>query len=78
MIIEGNKGGDYLKIDLSNDQTSDVILEVGHCCVRSVEHRIPVEVLTAIITKWFLSDERELPWDKDFNDALLARIKPLC
>ena len=66
---EGNKGGDYLRLRLVKENLVDV--EVGHCCVVTVRKRMPVEILTAIISTWQSFD---LPWEDEVNDALLSQV----
>lgn len=46
---EGNNGGDNISIVLLDDDR--VILKVGHCCVYTIDHIVPVEFLTAALTR---------------------------
>lgn len=68
--LEGNKGGDYLALEVQPD--GRVFIEVGHCCVVYVRKIVPVEILTSVLataltnpdpTKW------ELDWDSTFQDS---------
>lgn len=50
--IEGNGGGDYLDLQIVDGGLIKV--SVGHCCVRTIDAVLPVEVLTAIISNWLV------------------------
>lgn len=67
--VQGNKGGDYLKIEPRGGNL--VYVEVGHCCVVTVKQEMPVEILTAVLTQW---EEIELPWSDTLNDSLLKQV----
>lgn len=47
--MSGNNGGDYFHIEEIKD--GRVFLEIGHCCVVSTKHIIPIELLTAVLTQ---------------------------
>jgi hypothetical protein len=52
LYLEGNKGGDYIELKQYNPQKgiSTVYIEVGLCCVRNIQHQLPVEFLTTLIS----------------------------
>jgi adenosine/AMP kinase len=68
--IEGNNGGDYLKISHAGDNL--VNIEVGHSCVVTVRACMPVEILTSLISRW---KEQDLPWAEDFNQKILSQVR---
>lgn len=74
---EGNRGGDYLKI-LFTQGSDELVVEVGHQCVISISHRIPVAVLTTVLTDW-RDRGMKLPevWSEELTKQLEDRIKPL-
>lgn len=47
--VEGNKGGDTLDIEALEDGRLKLV--VGHCCVREIRHSVPVEFVTALLTR---------------------------
>jgi hypothetical protein len=47
--LEGNNGGDILNIKILSDDR--IGLAVGHCCVMVINHIVPVEFITAILSK---------------------------
>lgn len=72
MYLEGNNGGDYLKIEELSD--SLIRVEVGHQCVARGPVVIPVEVLTSVLMD-VMSDGWEkhlhkVGWPRDFEDEL--------
>lgn len=78
VYIEGNKGGDYLRIAFIKDNM--VRLEIGHCTVITVSHEIPVEILTSLLseaTSWGHFEDVEFDWDADFSQELRSQIKPI-
>lgn len=78
--IEGNNGGDYLEIKPLGGNL--VRLEVGHCCVVTIEHIVPVEFITAVLTEAVLKHEsiqaaiKATEWPKDFTEQLAAQVQP--
>jgi hypothetical protein len=69
--VEGNNGGDYLKIiSMGGDE---IYLEVGHCCVVSFRGIIPVQMLTALISQRPMGVD--MPWDEETNHNLAMRAK---
>ena len=83
IYVEGNKGGDFIKIEHIKDNL--IKLEAGHCCVYTFNHEIPVEILASFLAKisYALEDEKtllkELGWDSNskYNYDLLKQIKSL-
>lgn len=78
IYIEGNKGGDYLRIALIKDNI--VQLEIGHCCIVTISHEIPVEILTSILSKatdYGHFEDLELEWDDEFSQKLKAQVKKI-
>ena len=51
--LSGNNDGDFIRLVQYKSQEKDctVYLEIGHCCVITVRHQIPVEYLTTLITE---------------------------
>ena len=49
MLLTGNNGGDYLNIELIEDGV--IRLEVGSECCVSISQNVPVEFITAALTK---------------------------
>jgi len=89
IFAEGNKGGDYVKIAVEErrEDEDQILLEVGHCCVVSMRHSIPVSVLTGILGGF--RDEgyidldspidlyNKLPWSKEYNKKLVSKIEKI-
>jgi hypothetical protein len=74
---EGNNGGD--NIQLTNLGDGLVHLKVGHCCVYTIDHVLPVEWLTLVLSKAaegdFTEPLQKSGWPKDFTDKLVAKIR---
>jgi len=77
LCVEGNNGGDYVCITPQADNT--VHLEIGHCCVVTVDMIIPVEFLTKIITDGIANGFKNHVeyWGDDFGTKLLKQVKKL-
>lgn len=83
--LQGNKGGDYIKISQTNAQEKiDCInLEVGCSCVVMLRAQVPVEFLTALISGFGktgelskdIEDELFTYESRDFIKERLSRIK---
>lgn len=75
-FIEGNNGGDYLRLWLRED--GRVNIEVAHCCVPYFCGVVPTEVLTSILARslgnWPI-EEWDLPWSKEINKSILERVE---
>lgn len=77
--IEGNNGGDYLEISSAGNNL--VLLEVGHCCVVTIRHIVPVEFITAVLARAVLEHNTiqgaitALPWAGVFTEKLAAQVK---
>ena len=77
IYVKGNNDGDYLFIKPLKDNMLGI--EIGHCCVVSVRHEIPVEVVTAILTKASFDDFKDgvEGWPDDFSSELKNKIRKL-
>lgn len=84
VYIEGNKGGDYLKITPLEGNL--LRLEVGNCCVITVRHIVPVEFLTILLTEATMyKDIKEIiteywgknPANAEFAKSLAEQVKPV-
>lgn len=81
--VEGNNGGDYIEIREREDDR--IHLEVGHNCVKIIDHVVPVEFLTLALAAlvdyhspleaWDKLREWRDAWDKEFMDRLAAQIE---
>ena len=79
MYLEGNNGADYIKIqELADGQLA---LEVGHCCVITLKHIIPVEWLSAVLSEAVIDTNGDIGqcldvinWPDDFKQELKRRI----
>lgn len=83
IYIEGNNGGDYLKI--TKLENNLLHLEVGNCGVVTVRHIVPVEFLTILLTEATTYDSiQEIilkywgnrPDNVDFARSLAEQVKP--
>lgn len=77
---DGNKGGDILAIIDNCDGT--VHLCSGHCCVTTINKTVPVEFITAILSKVMLDHDNDVgavidsfDWDEKFKAELKARVR---
>lgn len=76
--IEGNNGGDYFEIEPIKDNL--VRLRIGHCCVVSIDHIVPVEFITATLTESILRHDtvqdaiRAIAWSEDFTNKLADQV----
>lgn len=80
VFADGNNGGDYVKIIDLEDGT--VILESGSCCVNSISAIVPVEFLSAILSKTMMEHNQDIEsvidsfeWSKEFKAELKAKVK---
>ena len=87
-IMEGNNGGDYIKlIQIDKDRLS---LEIGNCCVIVFNHIIPVEFLTNVLTEVGMRTAKTVENDiaislmeeycghkPDYKNKLIKQIQPL-
>ena len=58
IYIEGNKGANYVKIEQLSDNS--IILEIGDCCVQTVEMIVTAEVLSNFLTNLSLDANKSL------------------
>ena len=77
--VSGNKGGDILTIYDNCDGT--VALSSGHCCVYTINKTVPVEFLTAILSKVMLDHNNNInavidgfDWPDDFKTELKGKV----
>ena len=56
--VDSNGGGDYLAISYVGSGL--IHLASGHCCVSTIDANIPIEVLTAVISKWMLTNNNNI------------------
>ena len=76
----GNNGGDILEIFDNCDGT--INLRSGSCCVTSIDKTVPVEFLTAIISRIMIEYNGDINliidsfgWDNEFKSELKAKVK---
>jgi len=81
IYLEGNKGGDFIKISKVEDNI--LRLESAHCCVYNFSHEMPVEVLTSLLSdlSLYFEDEdklfKKLGWNKEYKDILINQVKKI-
>lgn len=86
LLIEGNNGGDFVKItQYASQKKEDVIyLESGSCCVHSMCHQVPVEFLSVLISNVILEHNGNVHkavketlkgFSKDFIEGRCSKIK---
>jgi hypothetical protein len=72
IYLEGNNGGDYIKISQTKKQEaiSCCQIEVGHCCVVVLRSQIPIEFLTSLICKFMHTNQEGFSRsiDDEFSD----------
>jgi len=84
--MEGNKGGDYLLVKIVDEKLGLMHIECGHCCVKSVDYVLPIEIVCHIITDSFLHYTGEhgmsaedmikgSNWPERFKNEMLERMK---
>jgi hypothetical protein len=81
--IEGNHGGDFLEIEPLGGNL--IRLEVGHCCVQTIDAIVPIEFITAVLSEIALRGQigdtpiqdaiRAISWPRDFVEDLAAQVK---
>jgi hypothetical protein len=79
LYLEGNNGGDYIQITPLPD--GRIHLEIGHCCVKLVNHIVPVEFLTGVLGSQLVTTRVEIlmwlaDWPTDFVHSLAKQIEP--
>jgi hypothetical protein len=84
--LEGNKGGDYIEIHERED--GRIHLKVGHNCLVTIDHIVPVEFLTLILGGMTMSHnpvdllsklEKKYGihvWDAKYMAQLVSQIEP--
>ena len=83
MRLEGNNGGDYIQITRFEMHPDVVHLEVGHCCIKEIDHIVPVEFLTSWLARAMMGSDagieaalRKSNWPKEFVRELIAKVEP--
>ena len=77
--LEGNNGGDYLVIEPLPD--GRIHLEVGHCCVVDIDHIVPVEFITSVLSAAVIEHGSvqavmgAMRWDHDYTEHLVAQVE---
>ncbi len=56
VCIDGNNGADYILFDKYREKDQTVHLEIGHCCVVVVDHRVPVELITSVFSELVIQE----------------------
>lgn len=82
ITIQGNNGGDFVTIEkVKTHENGDnlIYIESGHCCVYSIKHTIPTELLSLIINNAMLGKKpediiNESNWNEDFKRHLIEEI----
>lgn len=81
LYAEGNNGGNYIQVNKLNDNL--LRLEVGDCCVKTIEVTITVEALTSLLNsiqkeRGFLNAaEHSMSWAPDVNERFWDGCKDL-
>lgn len=79
IYLEGNNGGDILEMEFFDDST--IRLKVVHCCVYTINHIVPVEFLTAVLTKavvdagGVIEAMNAVNWPPEYLAELIAKIE---
>jgi len=75
LYTEGNNGADFLDIEKLNDNL--VRLRVGNCCVVTVNHVVPVELITHTLTELFLEhdDSAFANWHAGWPDEFVLQLR---
>ena len=77
--LEGNNGADYITIEPLPD--GRIHLEVGHCCVKDIDHIVPVEFITSVLSAAVIEHGsvkavmKSMRWDHDYIEQLVAQIE---
>lgn len=77
--VQGNNGGDYLLLRKVSENS--LFIEVGHCCVVTLQVIVPTEVITGLfsgLTEGCGFKEavaKFLPWDEEFNEQIINKIE---
>lgn len=85
IYIDGNKGGDYVRIKqyAKQEKKATMFLEVGCSCVRTVSHEVPVEFLSVLISNAVLESgsveeavKKALSnYSKDYKEERASKVK---
>ncbi len=76
----GNKGGDILDIVLRDNELLHI--RSGHCCVMTIDKVVPVEFMTALLSKVMLENDNDIgkiidsfDWSQEYKDELKKKVK---
>lgn len=83
--VQGNNGGNYIKLGKFKDGDNRLFIEVGDCCVITFRGIITVEAFTNFLTNVTLDANKPLhmvfrekmTWDEDVNERLFDGSKEL-
>lgn len=85
--LSGNNDGDYLILKAVDERR--VYIELGHCCVVTLRHIIPVEFITGALSEWIrrsgkaynqehMGDAvRAIGWAEPFTTELIGLVEPV-
>ena len=76
----GNNGGDLLELYDNLDGT--LYLKSGHCCVMTIEKIVPIEFITALLSKVMLEHNNDINsiidsfgWKQSYKDELKKKVR---
>jgi hypothetical protein len=83
--IQGNKGGNYIKVGKVADGDNRIFLEVGDCCVVTFRGILTVEMLSNFLTNVALNANKPLievikdsmTWGKAVNEEFCIGAKTM-
>jgi beta-glucosidase-like glycosyl hydrolase len=80
IYADGNNGGDILEIH--DNMNGTLHLTSGHCCVMTINKTVPVEFITAILSKVMLENDNDInkvidsfDWPEQFKQKLKDKVK---
>ena len=76
--VEGNKGGNYIKIGKVAKGDNRLFLEIGDCCVVTFRGIITAEMITSFLTQKSFEDnlgligvmKRDMAWSKEDTEEM--------
>ena len=82
ITIQGNNGGDFVtirKVKTHENGDNLIYIESGHCCVHSIKHIVPTELLSLIINNAMAGKKpedviNESNWNEKFKAYLIEEI----
>lgn len=83
--VQGNNGGNYLKIGKYADGDNRLYIEIGDCCVITFMGTVTVEAFTSFLTNISMKDDQSLidsirsrmMWGDDVNERLFEGSKKM-